>query len=87
MISGLKTIFTESNLKPEQFIKEPSPWRAASTIDGSLQSAIPDYENGFKGVFWSMINREINIDQCEIYSLEPEGELGDPFSQEGEGSM
>lgn len=31
---------------------------------------------------WAVLNQEVSLPSCEIYTLEPDGEVGDPFVDE-----
>jgi hypothetical protein len=89
LISALNQAFPDydfSRVKPEQFVREANVWVMQSKLDGRLRGAMVDYES-FRMQLWQMLNLEMDFERCEVFSLIPTGELGDPFAEEGEGSM
>jgi hypothetical protein len=84
LISTLNAAFPDydfSDLKAEQFRKEPSLHSVVTFIDTMLSNVVPRYEQ-FKVRMWNAIDQEIQLHDSQIYSLIPDPD-SDPFAEDG----
>lgn len=63
-----------SNLRPEQFDKEPDFQVAMTTINNLFVESINLQQPGFRSEFWKAIDDNIELDKCEVYSFNPESD-------------
>lgn len=85
LISTLNAAFPDydfSSVKPEQFKKESSLNIVVNYINTVMVSVIPDFLMSFSTELWSLLNAEISLQNCDIYSYIPDPDC-DPFSEEG----
>lgn len=71
-----------SNAKSEEFSKEPSVQWVINTVDTQLLAASPDKYGAIKSNLWSMLDEEIALSDCEVYSYNPDL-ASDPYGEEG----
>jgi len=69
-----------SGVKPEQFTREQNVHMIVNYINTILSPVLSDY-NDFGAKLWSVLEAEIRIRECEIYSYIPEPDA-DPFSDD-----
>ncbi|XP_049849458.1 repressor of RNA polymerase III transcription-like [Schistocerca gregaria] len=67
--------------KPDQFRKEPSIHLAVNSIS-SILSSVTSLTEDIKTKFWSTIDSEIGIQNCEVYSFIPDPD-SNPFDEDG----
>lgn len=86
LISTLNAAFEPdydfSDAKSEEFSREPSPDFAKNFINNSLKAAIGEYYDRFSAELWLSINQEIDLEECTVYSYNPDL-VSDPFGDEG----
>lgn len=86
LISTLNASFNPdydfSNAKSEEFSREPSIDWVVNTVDTQLDAAAGELFSGLKQTLWAAIDEEINLQDCEIYSYNPDL-ISDPFGEEG----
>jgi len=86
LISTLNASFNPdydfSNAKSEEFSKEPSIDWVVNTVDTQLNATAGELFSGLKQTLWGAINEEIDLQDCEIYSYNPDL-ISDPFGEEG----
>lgn len=82
LISTLNVAFDPdydfSDAKSEEFSLEPSPDFAKNYIDACLKSTIGKQYTGVSNKLWTAIDKEIQLDNCSVFSYKPDLE-SDPF--------
>lgn len=79
--------FNRSNLflllfQSDEFSKEPSLNWVMNAIDTNLNATAGEQFRALRQSLWLAIGDEINLDECDIYSYNPD--LGsDPFGEDG----
>ncbi|KAH3765377.1 repressor of RNA polymerase III transcription MAF1 [Pelomyxa schiedti] len=84
LLSTLNATFPDydfSDERPEAFTRETMPHEAINNINASLAS-VPDYLPVVGPKLWSVIDREVSLSHCEIYTYHPDEDSG-PFSEPG----
>ncbi|XP_071785565.1 repressor of RNA polymerase III transcription MAF1 homolog [Asterias amurensis] len=72
-----------SDAKSHEFSREPSLDWTVNAVDSNMFSTSGDiYAAQIRPKLWAAINDEINPNECEIYSYNPDLE-SDPFGEEG----
>lgn len=71
-----------SSTKSHEFSREPSYIFVARAINSFLFGALGDTYTQASPTLWQSIATEINSEECDIYSYNPDLE-SDPFGQEG----
>lgn len=73
-----------SNAKSDEFSKETSIRWVMNAVDNSFQSteAFQAYSK-LRTQLWSAIDSEINFNECDIYSYNPDLQNSDPFGEDG----
>jgi len=85
LISTMNHCFPDydfSNVKAEDFRKEPSYQMVINSINTTLASVISNFVSTLQAKLWSTIDAEINIKESSIYSFIPDPD-SDPFVEEG----
>lgn len=72
--------FTDA--KSHEFSKEPSLTWVMNAIDSNLSATTRDAYNALKPQLWSSIDDEICLNECEIYSYNPDL-TSDPYGEDG----
>jgi len=83
LISTLNAAFPDydfSSVKPEQFTRENNLHMIVNYINTILSPVLTDYHD-FGAKLWNVLDTEIRIRECEIYSYIPEPDA-DPFSDD-----
>eukprot|EP00744_Colponema_vietnamica_P001801 GILI01002940.1.p1 GENE.GILI01002940.1~~GILI01002940.1.p1 ORF type:complete len:243 (+),score=49.18 GILI01002940.1:100-828(+) len=83
LISTMNESFPDydfSNLRPEQFTREPHLNFVINTINTNLAEVAEKSTHGFLEMLWSGIESAINIRECDIFSYIPDL-VSDPFSE------
>ncbi|XP_072013738.1 repressor of RNA polymerase III transcription MAF1 homolog [Amphiura filiformis] len=72
-----------SDVKSHEFSREPSIDWTVNAVDSNLFSTAGEsYASQIRHNLWSVVNEEISVNECEIYSYNPDLE-SDPFGEEG----
>lgn len=71
-----------SAAKAHEFSREPSLNWVANAVNSSMFSAVGEEFNSLGPEVWSVIDQEINLQGCDIYSYNPDLD-SDPFGEEG----
>lgn len=71
----------KSDVKAEQFVKEPSYSSVINNINTILSTEIPSFREEVSPRMWASIDEEIVIQDCDIYSFIPDPD-SDPFEEE-----
>jgi hypothetical protein len=71
-----------SNAKSEEFSKEPSVDFVTNFINTSLGAVLGEKYNRMSSRLWNVIDEEISINDCDVYSYNPDLE-SDPYGDEG----
>uniref|UniRef100_H2YJ02 Repressor of RNA polymerase III transcription MAF1 n=1 Tax=Ciona savignyi TaxID=51511 RepID=H2YJ02_CIOSA len=77
-----------SNAKSDEFSREPSVNYVSNFINSSLGAVLGERYNrwdiagGLSSLLWTTINEEINLDDCHVYSYNPDLD-SDPYGDEG----
>jgi len=85
LISILNAMFGDYDFRdvgPDRFFREDSLSEAMSKIDSILMSYFPNYEKEIKNNFWTILDQEIGLRECCIFSFVPDGDCN-PFSEDG----
>ncbi|XP_041375126.1 repressor of RNA polymerase III transcription MAF1 homolog [Gigantopelta aegis] len=86
LISTLNASFNPdydfSNAKSEEFSREPSAQWVANAIDTQLFATVGDSYGSLKPLLWTAIDEEINLQDCDVYSYNPDL-ASDPYGEEG----
>ncbi|CAH1991321.1 unnamed protein product [Acanthoscelides obtectus] len=85
LIATLNSAFPDYDFmdaKSHEFSKEPSRQWVTNAIDTNLAATIGDQFRLLGPSLWSAIDDEISLENCDIYSYDPD--LGsDPFGEDG----
>lgn len=73
---------THSEAKSTEFSREPSYQYVARNIADNLLPALGDDWRAVSDNLWSALEKEIQPEECEIYSYSGDA-MSDPFSEEG----
>ncbi|EZA59533.1 Repressor of RNA polymerase III transcription MAF1-like protein [Ooceraea biroi] len=65
-----------------EFSKEPSSTWMRNAVDGNLSATAGDHYRTLRSSLWAAINDEITLDECDIYSYNPDF-ASDPFGEDG----
>nr|XP_002130528.1 repressor of RNA polymerase III transcription MAF1 homolog isoform X1 [Ciona intestinalis] len=71
-----------SNAKSDEFSREPSVNFVTNFINSSLGAVLGERYNRLSSLIWSSINDEIQLDDCVVYSYNPDLD-SDPYGDEG----
>lgn len=71
-----------SDAKSDEFSKEPSLTWVTNTVDSNLRSTVGDVYNGLKQQLWPVVDEEIGLSDCDIYSYNPDLS-SDPYGEDG----
>ncbi|XP_020893023.1 repressor of RNA polymerase III transcription MAF1 homolog isoform X2 [Exaiptasia diaphana] len=71
-----------SNAKSHEFSREPSLQVVMDTINANLAANMGDSFMGLKTALWSAMDDEIQLNDCDIYSYNPDLD-SDPYGEEG----
>ncbi|ESO82756.1 hypothetical protein LOTGIDRAFT_155774 [Lottia gigantea] len=71
-----------SNAKSEEFSREPSLQWVTNAVDTQLFATAGDLFGSFKQQFWTALDEEICLSECDIYSYNPDLN-SDPYGEEG----
>nr|CAG4645771.1 EOG090X0C93 [Lynceus sp. MCZ IZ 141354] len=72
-----------SQARSEEFSREPSLQWVTSSVDNNLSAAAGElYNANIRNQLWTAINEEIALQECDIYSYNPDLS-SDPFSEDG----
>ncbi|XP_028660110.1 MAF1 homolog, negative regulator of RNA polymerase III b [Erpetoichthys calabaricus] len=71
-----------SAAKSHEFSREPSLNWVLNAVNSSLFSAIGEKFNNLKPELWTAVDQEICLQDCDIYSYNPDLD-SDPFGEEG----
>lgn len=72
-----------SDAKSHEFSREPSVDWTVNAVDSNLFSTAGEsYASHIRQNLWMVVNEEISVGECEIYSYNPDLE-SDPFGEEG----
>jgi len=86
LISTLNATFEPdyefSSCTSQDFSRETNFELLRTEVDSRFLSSIGDYYRTLSPQLWSVIDEEINIKECEIFSYRPDG-TSDPFSESG----
>ncbi|RLU16729.1 hypothetical protein DMN91_010797 [Ooceraea biroi] len=85
LIATLNSAFSDydfSNAKSHEFSKEPSSTWMRNAVDGNLSATAGDHYRTLRSSLWAAINDEITLDECDIYSYNPDF-ASDPFGEDG----
>ncbi|XP_065064265.1 repressor of RNA polymerase III transcription MAF1 homolog isoform X2 [Rhopilema esculentum] len=85
LIATLNASFQDydfSNAKSEEFSREPSLQWVIESINSNLSTAIGEPYAKMSSRLWSSIDEQISLQDCSIYSYNPDLE-SDPFGEEG----
>ncbi|XP_046336988.1 repressor of RNA polymerase III transcription MAF1 homolog [Haliotis cracherodii] len=86
LISTLNASFNPdydfSNAKSDEFSREPSPQFVVNGIDSQLFASAGDTFGALKPHLWAAIEEEINLQDCDVYSYNPDL-ASDPYGEEG----
>jgi len=85
LISLLNAAFPDydfCNVKPEQFRKEISHYMVINSINTTLSGVIDGYNTIVSPKLWSVLDSEIKVKECDIYSYIPDL-ASDPYAEDG----
>ncbi|KAF7266392.1 repressor of RNA polymerase III transcription Maf1 [Rhynchophorus ferrugineus] len=85
LIATLNSSFPDydfMDLKSHEFSKEPSLQWVTTAIDSNLTATAGDTYRALRPILWSAIDHEISLDNCDIYSYNPDL-ASDPFGEDG----
>jgi len=85
LLSTLNAAFPDydfSQAKSEEFSREPSLAFVVNNVNTNLSTSIGDEFTELSPRLWKAIDNEISLQECEIYSYNPDMET-DPFGEEG----
>lgn len=71
-----------SDAKSHEFSKEPSFTWVINTVDGNLNATSGDAYNALKPSLWTAVDDEICLNECDIYSYNPDLN-SDPYGEDG----
>ncbi|XP_031564077.1 repressor of RNA polymerase III transcription MAF1 homolog [Actinia tenebrosa] len=71
-----------SNAKSEEFSLEPCLQVVIDNINANLSASMGENFTGLKVAMWSAIDEEIQLNDCDIYSYNPDLD-SDPYGEEG----
>lgn len=71
-----------SNAKSDEFSREPSITWATNAINSNLTTTAGEAYNVLKPQLWAAIDDEIYIQECDIYSYNPDL-ASDPYGEDG----
>ncbi|KAL1124367.1 hypothetical protein AAG570_000996 [Ranatra chinensis] len=71
-----------SDAKSHEFSKEPSLQWVMNSVDSNLSATVGDQYGALRTNVWSAIQDEITMNECDIYSYNPDL-TSDPFSEDG----
>lgn len=69
-------------LQSHEFSKEPSLQWVMNSVHSNLSALAGDQYQGLRQPLWSAIDDEINLQECDIYSYNPDLS-SDPFGEPG----
>jgi hypothetical protein len=85
LLSTLNAAFPDydfSQAKSEEFSREPSLAFVVNNVDTNLSTSLGEQFVELSPRLWKAIDDEISLQECEIYSYNPDMET-DPFGEEG----
>ncbi|CAG9769167.1 unnamed protein product [Ceutorhynchus assimilis] len=85
LIATLNSSFPDydfMDLKSHEFSKEPSLQWVTNAIDSQLTATAGDTYKGLRPALWAAIDNEISLENCDIYSYNPDL-CSDPFGEDG----
>ncbi|XP_050399052.1 repressor of RNA polymerase III transcription MAF1 homolog [Patella vulgata] len=71
-----------SHAKSDEFSREPSLQWVTNAVDTQLFATAGDVFGAFKQQFWTALDEEICLSECDIYSYNPDLN-SDPYGEEG----
>ncbi|KAJ8687708.1 hypothetical protein QAD02_023502 [Eretmocerus hayati] len=71
-----------SDAKSHEFSKEPSIQWVMNAVDSNLSATLGDHYRTMRGALWATIEDEIFMNECDIYSYNPDL-ASDPFGEDG----
>ncbi|KAK1173891.1 hypothetical protein AOXY_G4125 [Acipenser oxyrinchus oxyrinchus] len=71
-----------STAKSHEFSREPSLNWVVNAVNSSLFSAVGEEFNNLKPELWNALDQEICLQECDIYSYNPDLD-SDPFGEDG----
>lgn len=71
-----------SDARSHDFSKEPSLQWVRNTVDNNLTATAGLQYQKMRGQMWSTMDEEISLEECDIYSYNPDL-ASDPFGEEG----
>lgn len=80
--ASFKPDYDFSHAKSEEFSREPSVEWVINAVDSQLFAAVGDSFNSLRAQFWNTVDDEISLNDCEIYSYNPDLN-SDPYGEEG----
>jgi len=78
--ASFKPDYDFSSAKSNEFFRQPLTEAVMSTVNSQLLAGFDDLFHTSSNQFWSTIDDEINLQECEIYSYHPDF-ASDPFSE------
>ncbi|CAO1302895.1 unnamed protein product [Diamesa serratosioi] len=72
-----------SDAKSHEFSKEPSIQLIMNSIDSNLSAVAGEQYKNMHQALWTTIDDEINLNDCDIYSYNPDLNGSDPFGEPG----
>jgi len=75
LISLLNASFPDydfCNVKPEQFRKESTAYVVINSINTVLAGVLPNYNTDLSPKLWHVLEAELNLRECDIYSYLPD---------------
>nr|XP_023013023.1 repressor of RNA polymerase III transcription MAF1 homolog isoform X2 [Leptinotarsa decemlineata] len=85
LIATLNSCFPDydfMDVKSHEFSKEPSRQWVSNAIDTNLSATAGEQYNLLRPAIWNAINDEICLENCNIYSYNPDL-ASDPFGEDG----
>lgn len=86
LISTLNASFNPdydfSNVKSEEFSREPNLQLVIDAINGNLSAISSETYVALRAGLWAAIDEEINLMECDIFSYNPDLD-SDPYGEEG----
>ncbi|KAK2156002.1 hypothetical protein LSH36_224g04004 [Paralvinella palmiformis] len=80
--ASFKPDYDFSYAKSEEFSREPSVEWVINAVDSQLFAAVGDSFNSLRAQFWNTVDDEISLNDCDIYSYNPDLS-SDPYGEEG----
>uniref|UniRef100_T1GUE3 Repressor of RNA polymerase III transcription MAF1 homolog n=1 Tax=Megaselia scalaris TaxID=36166 RepID=T1GUE3_MEGSC len=80
--SAFEPDYDFSDAKSSEFSKEPSLQWVINSINSNLSALAGDQYNVLRTPLWAAVDDEINLNECDIYSYNPDLS-SDPFGEPG----